>query len=664
MKFNFLPNLTSPTRSLLLLISTSLFLSVLLTSFTTEPQNQEVIIVKQTFEQDVAALKQQANAFTQTINLLKENKRSLTEAQQAFYGVKTAYKRVEYLLEYLDPELAKSLNGAPLPKVLIEEANYLTVSFAKPSFRTFPPHGLQVLEELLFAENISPEIIKEAVVLAYALEGKIGLFQNSLHNQSLTTKQLLESLREELVRVMTMGITGFDAPAAGHELANSAVALQPLLTAVKLFEKNASGNQKYYCQQAAQKLEQAINYLKQHPDFDTFNRLYFIREILDPAYADLTNLQQQILPETTSTLKPVNDKTNSLFSPNFLQAGYYAKQDRQEQKPELIHLGKTLFFDPLLSDNNKRSCASCHAPDKAFADGLARSLAFDFKGTLKRNSPTLLNAVFSTAYFWDSRAQYLQDQVPDVIIKNDELHGDYEKVVRKLQRSPAYKKIFQQAFPVESGKSLNTNTINRAVAAYVQRLVALNSPFDQYMRRETNQLNEAAKRGFNLFMGKAACGTCHFAPIFNGTVPPRFLESESEILGVPATADLNKPTLDSDIGKAGIIPAEVFKYSFKTPTVRNAAVTAPYMHNGVFTTLPEVVEFYDRGGGGGLGLAVPHQTLPDSPLDLTETEKQDLVAFMHSLTDTTSTQVTAAPKSLPRLMLQRKLNKRPVGGVY
>ncbi|WP_190277554.1 cytochrome c peroxidase [Adhaeribacter rhizoryzae] len=659
-----MPRITKPLRSLLLIISTTLFLSVLLTSFTSEPQNQEVIIIKQTFEQDIAALQQQAKNFTKKINLLKENKSSLAESRQAFYKVKIAYKQVEYLLEYLDPELAKSLNGAPLPKVLIEEANYLTVPFAKPSFRTFPPQGLQVLEELLFAEDVSPENTKEAIVLAYALESKLGLFQNSLPNQSLTTKQLLESLREELVRVMTLGITGFDAPAAGHELTNCAVALQPILTAVKLFNKDASGAGANYSQLAAQKLEAAIRYLNKHPDFDTFDRLYFIREILDPAYGALTNLQEQVLPESVSTLKPVNNKAISLFSPNFLEAGYYAKQDRQDQKPELIQLGKTLFFDPLLSDNNKRSCASCHAPNKAFADGLTRSLAFDFKGTVKRNSPTLLNAVFSTAYFWDSRAQYLQDQVPDVVVKNDELHGNYEEVVRKLQRSPAYKKMFKNAFPEESGKSLNTNTINRAVAAYVQNLVALNSPFDQYMRRETTQFDEAAKRGFNLFMGKAACGTCHFAPIFNGTVPPRFLESESEILGVPAMADLNNPTLDNDIGKAGVIPAEVFEYSFKTPTIRNAAVTAPYMHNGVFTTLPEVVEFYDRGGGAGLGMAVPHQTLPSNALNLSETEKQDLVAFMHSLTDTTSTQIIAAPKNLPRLMLHRKLNKRPVGGVY
>lgn len=325
-------------------------------------------------------------------------------------------------------------------------------------------------------------------------------------------------------------------------------------------------------------------------------------------------------------------------------------------------LGKVLFFDPVLSSNNQRSCASCHAPSKAFTDGQVRSLAFDAKGKTLRNSPTLLNAVYSTAYFWDGRAQYLQDQVPDVVNKADELHGNYEQVTEKLQQSAEYRQLFKRAFKGQPESSVSTNTINRAIAAYVQSLVALNSPFDHYMRRQTNKYSEAAIRGANLFMGKAGCATCHFAPAFNGTVPPRFLESETEVLGVPATADLTNTTLDADAGRGGVIGAAAFQHSFKTPTVRNAALTAPYMHNGVFSTLGEVVGFYDAGGGAGIGLTVPNQTLPSSPLNLTDEEKQDLVAFMNSLTDTTAT--TSVPKRLPSFPKGSELNKRIVGGQY
>jgi len=120
------------------------------------------------------------------------------------------------------------------------------------------------------------------------------------------------------------------------------------------------------------------------------------------------------------------------------------------------------------------------------------------------------------------------------------------------------------------------------------------------------------------------------------------------------------PILDADAGKAAIILAEVYKFSFKPPPVRNAAVTAPYMHNGAYTTLNQVIDFYDAGGGAGLGL--PHQTLPSAPLNLTQPEKEDLIAFMQSLTDTTS--VRSIPKKLPQFSLQTDLNKRTVGGTY
>jgi cytochrome c peroxidase len=654
----------SSLMPLLLLISMCLFASAVLTSFKarTFVSNLVASTVRQRLLENMAVLKQQSQLLAETLELLEQEQVQLEQAQEAFYQVKQAYKKVEYLAEYLDPELAKKINGASLPKVLVEEVNYQTLHFQKPSVRTFEPEGLQVLEELIFAEAVKPDMAKDAVVLAHTLQDEVSLVANSLQHQPLTDRQILESLREQLIRTMAMGITGFDAPAAGREIAHATLALQPVLQGAQLYDASASGKAKAFSSKAVQHLQQALSYLQQHPEFDTFDRLYFTRELADPAYAALTALQQELLPSAASVSKPVNDHASSIFSADFLQAAYFAKQDRKQQKPELIELGKVLFFDPVLSANNERSCASCHVPSKAFTDGQTRSIAFDFKGTVQRNSPTLLNSVFSNVYFWDSRAVYLQDQVTDVVVKSDELHGNYEEVVQTLQQSKEYKKLFKRAFADQPDNNLNVNTVNRAIAAYVQSLVALDSPFDRYMRRETQQLDAAAKRGYNLFMGKAACGTCHFAPTFNGTVPPRYLESETEVLGVTASADFTHPQLDEDLGRAGVIPADAWKHSFKTPTVRNAALTAPYMHNGAFTSLAEVIDFYDAGGGAGLGLDVPNQTLPDSPLNLTKQEKQDLVAFMESLTDTAT--VYTAPERLPQFPKMVGLNNRPVGGRY
>ena len=134
-------------------------------------------------------------------------------------------------------------------------------------------------------------------------------------------------------------------------------------------------------------------------------------------------------------------------------------------------------------------------------------------------------------------------------------------------------------------------------------------------------------------MGKAACATCHFPPAFNGTVPPKYMETEFENLGVPKNADFDHPILDDDPGQFHPYMVEEKRNFFKTSTVRNVALTGPYMHNGVYESLEEVVQFYNVGGGQGMGLEVPYQTLPPDSLHLTDKEQKALVAFMQSLTD-------------------------------
>jgi cytochrome c peroxidase len=139
-------------------------------------------------------------------------------------------------------------------------------------------------------------------------------------------------------------------------------------------------------------------------------------------------------------------------------------------------------------------------------------------------------------------------------------------------------------------------------------------------------------------MGKALCATCHFPPTFNGVVPPRYLETESEVLGVPTRFPALPGTalsLDPDPGRHHVHYAPIFRNAFKTPTVRNAELTAPYLHNGGMETLEDVMDFYNAGGGAGLGLDVPNQTLPSDSLGLTRREMDDVIAFMKALTDTT-----------------------------
>lgn len=170
-----------------------------------------------------------------------------------------------------------------------------------------------------------------------------------------------------------------------------------------------------------------------------------------------------------------------------------------------------------------------------------------------------------------------------------------------------------------------------ALASYERSLLSFDSRFDKYMRGQKSLLTASEKNGYNLFSGRAKCGICHFTPLFNGTVPPNFTNTESEVIGVPET--LKNQRIDPDLGRYTFYKFDVWKYAFKTPTLRNIALTAPYMHNGVYKTLEEVVDFYNKGGGNGLGFRLDNQTLPEDKLNLSETEKQDLVAFMKALTD-------------------------------
>jgi cytochrome c peroxidase len=174
--------------------------------------------------------------------------------------------------------------------------------------------------------------------------------------------------------------------------------------------------------------------------------------------------------------------------------------------------------------------------------------------------------------------------------------------------------------------------VRQALGAYVRSLGALDSRFDRAVRGDTAALSGTERRGFNLFMGKARCGTCHFAPLFNGTMPPDFVRSEAEIIGVTDRPGAGA-RLDPDPGLGGVDLQPAHRGGFKVPTLRNVELTAPYMHNGAFRTLEQVVDFYDRGGAAGAGLTLPTQTLPPDSLRLSRDEKRALVAFLRSLTD-------------------------------
>ena len=198
----------------------------------------------------------------------------------------------------------------------------------------------------------------------------------------------------------------------------------------------------------------------------------------------------------------------------------------------------------------------------------------------------------------------------------------------EILKDSTYAPLFKQAF---GGISKRNKDVIKAISSYISTLKGFDSKFDKNIRGDENTFTKEETLGFNLFMGKALCATCHFMPLTNGTVPPFFKETEKEVIGVPETAANEQ--LDDDLGFYWKYQEEQHRGMFKTPSIRNVALTAPYMHNGVYSSLEDVIDFYNKGGGGGLGFDLEHQTLPFEELSLSDAEQKALVAFMKTLTD-------------------------------
>ena len=322
----------------------------------------------------------------------------------------------------------------------------------------------------------------------------------------------------------------------------------------------------------------------------------------------------------------------------------FAPAHAPEITDDRIALGKALFNDESLSGSGTISCATCHIKEKAFTDGLKTSIGLNGK-VLQRNSPTLTYAVYQKTFFYDGRGDGLEGQIVGVTNNENEFHIDLKTLENKVKNNPKYKQQFDSLY---KGK-INNRNVRHAIATYIRSLTPFNSKFDRNMQDLENTLTEQELLGFNLFMGKAACATCHFPPTFHGTVPPKFSETEFENLGVTKTVDFKNPTLDIDPGLYYPYEVEERRGFFKTSTIRNIELTAPYMHNGAFNTLEEVLEFYNLGGGQGMGLDVPYQTLPPDPLDLKPYEIDAIIAFMKTLTEYEYGLLAKRTKSLPLL---------------
>lgn len=293
--------------------------------------------------------------------------------------------------------------------------------------------------------------------------------------------------------------------------------------------------------------------------------------------------------------------------------------------PEKAELGRLLYFDKRLSADGTVACASCHVPQHAFAEPSPVSTGIrGQQGT--RNSPTILNRAYSLAQFWDGRAPTLEEQVKGPIANPIEMGNTHDACVTNLDNVPGYRALFAKAFGTEE---VSIDRIAKAVATFERTLLSGNSPYDRFTAGDKKALTPAQIRGMKIFFNKAKCDKCH-----EGL---NFTSNSYHNLGV----GIDKPS--PDLGRYEVTKEPHDWGAFKTPTLREVANTAPYMHDGSMKTLDEVVEFYDKGGNWNKNLDADIR----KRLSLTRDEKADLVAFLRALSGE-GWQTVRPPEAFPQ----------------
>lgn len=548
---------------------------------------------------------------------LDKDQVSAQRIRQTFLQSRLLFKKFEWAAEYFAADLTKRLNGPPVQE--IENADLLDPSLA----RGVDPMGLQIIEEFIYPNYDSirkKELIAEVRHLITNTDYLISYFTD----HQLADWRILDAAKLEIFRIISLGISGFDTPLSPNSMNECAESLKSLRDILGFYvhkKKKAS---------LLQDLTGAIAYLRQNPGFDSFDRAEFITRFANNISAGIAELEQDLPGRKIKYNRMLSQEASTLFDSGAFNVNAFSPGPEFHLTDAKVKLGEKLFYDVSLSGTHTRSCASCHKPDLAFTDGLAKHTDIhDSSKLVLRNVPTLLNAALQSNYFYDMRALTLEDQTKDVITNKHEMDGSMAAITKYISADSTYPALFAKAFPAKTEKGISADEVANALASYVRSLTKLNSRFDEYMRGDKDALSKQELKGFNLFMGKAKCATCHFVPLFNGITPPKYVGSETEVLGVPVS--LADSALDPDRGYFGVIGVDSYKYAFKVPTIRNINKTAPYMHNGIYHTLDQVMEFYNNGGGAGLGIKLSNQTLSTEKLQLTKKEIEDIIAFMKSL---------------------------------
>lgn len=605
---------------------------------------------------------QKLNAFSdeqqKLYSLIAKNDPSDSSAhRQILTGIETArrkLKAIDFWLRYLDPVIYRSING-PLP---VEWETEVFEKYEQPHRREGA--GLINAENYLNSDDVKKDSLLSLIQLSIKAEDTFRADSTTVNLNTHNSFYLCNRLY--LLNLASLYTTGFECPDKERIIPELQNMLQDVTDIYAAYNETFAAFP--LTENYLSLYNKAISFVKsQQKDFTKFDHFTFIKDYINPLFAINQQLIVQYHVYTKSYVDfTLNNSTLSIFDKSLFFAqstkGIYRRVTDPQVLAEIDSIGKLLFYDPILSGNNQRSCVSCHKSTEFFTDtAFSTSFQFNHEERLPRNTPTLLNSIHYHLLHLDGKILTLQEQAHTVITNPIEL-GSKEDVLKKILSCNTYKKAFKKFLSFTPQETeITFEHIASALTMYYGKFSEYYSPFDEAFNN-SQQLNNDAISGFNLYMSKAQCATCHFVPTFSGMKPP-YVENEFEVIGVPA--DVNYKALSTDKGRFEKNPAPETLHAFRTSTLRNTANTKPYMHNGVFKTLEEVVDFYEGGGGAGHYLNIPNQTLSADSLHLTAAEKKQLIAFIKSLTEKVI--FDTPPQRLP-VSSNKELNKRIVGGEY
>lgn len=561
-------------------------------------------------------------------------------------------KKIDFLLRYLHEVEYKKINGV-MP---IEWETEVYEKWKTPYRRE---GGGLFLAYAFLEENNNEAVQKQMDTAIHALD--YYLKNDTIQNLLKMPSTYLFANRLFLLNLSSIYTTGFENPNKEAIIPELKFQMEYMKNWYSAY--NSTFNEAVHFDNNYLALFEKCNRFlhAQSNDFTQFNHFVFIQKYINPMFAiNQSWIEKQHLTSTVLVDYSLNVSSKSIFDKTLYEAqqkkGIYNLQMPKEDETLLSDIGKTLFYDPILSGNNKRSCANCHSPQHFLQDGKKTALHFDSTQYLSRNSPSLCNIMFQHLLHIDGKHQTTLQQAKGVTSNPDEMNSAEIDILNKIKSIPLYKKSFDKLQKYTTDKHFSMQHIASALTFYYSQFSFFRSDFDAMIDNETTTSPDVEK-GFNIFMSKAQCATCHFLPQFNGVKPP-FNSSEFEVLGTPES--LAQKSISIDKGRYTIHKVAAMENAFRTPTLRNVLHTAPYMHNGVFNTIDEVLDFYNNGGGANKYM-VANQTLSNDSLQLNKSELQYLKSFLSALNENIPTQIP--PLFLP-LSKNKTWNERKVGGAY